>query len=405
MTFAWQAGPAGHYPADAALPEAPPNFAICHESYGARIGLLDCIYALDSLPSNSEPTMYYLDGTSGFSALDGNTMFALPQERRHGTCTITVRLTHPTLSVDYATRMQPASLWRAAAGVVKKCVDDNGRRIGGYTTLEFHNIVDYINDPYRNDPDARLRNPLPPSTFFLTITVTGPGGKTEDPGDYDPMIPLKLYESQRDHKGSLPPSDTNPFSKLYLAMSLELGDLSTTWWNLLPTYVPLATTTSSSSSSADDDKMIYQCDATLGAPAEVDCIHLEYSQFGAPSDTVAVEAHNPKNLSLNTCTLSVSSSTSILLTWGQIGAALNALIGICMTSPLGGSAKGGRALYGTQAFSLQGKTRRKRGKQTVSGELSSLSYLSWSVLKEWGQGLNALPPGVNITLSQHGHKP
>ena len=85
MNFAWvtQTGAAGHYPADAALPGAP-DFAICDESYGTGIGLLDCIYALDSLPSNSEPVMYVLNRPFQFSAVDGNTMFALPQERRHG---------------------------------------------------------------------------------------------------------------------------------------------------------------------------------------------------------------------------------------------------------------------------------------------------------------------------------
>ena len=68
---------------------------------------------------------------------------------------------------------------------------------------------------------------------------------------------------------------------------------------------------------------------------------------------------------------------------------------------------GGRALYGSQAFfSLQGKSRRKkRGKQTVSGELSSFVVFVVVCAERMGEGLNALPPGVNITLFQHGYGP
>ena len=91
MTSYWDlfssAGPAGQYPADALLP-GPPDFATCHERYGNAISLLDCIYALESLPSTSDQISYLLDRPRHFSAADGNTIFALPQERRHGELTV-----------------------------------------------------------------------------------------------------------------------------------------------------------------------------------------------------------------------------------------------------------------------------------------------------------------------------
>ena len=37
------------------------------------------------------------------------------------------------------------------------------------------------------------------------------------------------------------------------------------------------------------DDMVYECDDTLGHPAEVDCSQLEYSQLGPDLDTIQVE--------------------------------------------------------------------------------------------------------------------
>ena len=71
-----------------------------------------------------------------------------------------MRITAPVVDSHYVPLLKPASLWRVAAGVVKRCVDDNGRRTGGYSTLGFDNVVEYINDPSRDDPDTRLRNPF-----------------------------------------------------------------------------------------------------------------------------------------------------------------------------------------------------------------------------------------------------
>ena len=134
----------------------------------------------------------------------------------------------------------------------------------------------------------------------MTITITGPQGKTESPGDYDPMIPLKIYESQRDVQGGLLPSSSNPFSRAYLAMSLANGDNTTPWFNYVHDYFI--------ESSSSPDEMIYQCDADLGAPTEIDCTYLEDSQFGTPSDTVNIDPSRPRTLSM-----SKSSNTPALL--------------------------------------------------------------------------------------------
>jgi len=39
---------------------------------------------------------------------------------------------------------------------------------------------------------------------------------------------------------------------------------------------------------ASEEEMSYECDATLGAPAEVDCAQVEWSELGADDDTLSI---------------------------------------------------------------------------------------------------------------------
>ena len=87
--------------------------------------------------------------------------------------------------------------------------------------------------------------------------------------------------------------------------------------------------------------MAYDCDANLGAPREVDCELLEYSQLGPPSDTITVGPGAPKLLSSNSCNVAVEASSSVAVTWAQITTALNALVDICVSA----SVTGGKAYY------------------------------------------------------------
>ena len=101
------------------------------------------------------------------------------------------------------------------------------------------------------------------------------------------------------------------------------------WWDVVRTV------------SGQPEEMTYDCDASLGAPREVDCEILEYSQLGPTSDTINLTSGTPKLLSSNSCNVAIESSTSITVTWAQITMALNALIDICVS----GSVTGGKAFY------------------------------------------------------------
>ena len=137
--------------------------------------------------------------------------------------------------------------------------------------------------------------------------------------------------------------------------------------------------------AAADDEMAYVCDANLGRPSESDCMHVLYSEFGPPSDTINIGPGTSKTLNSGTCSVLIEAASSIVLTWAQIIAAANSLIDICVDNPLG-SSKGGRAVAGSQSLTdLRSPVGKKR---------------SW---KRWWRrdvtGLNALPHGVKVTVS------
>ena len=70
------------------------------------------------------------------------------------------------------------------------------------------------------------------------------------------------------------------------------------------------------------------------------------------------------NYTLETCSVAISTSVSIFITWAQIGAALDALINVCIANPTKPST-GGRAYYGTEGLSVVGR-KNKRG--SVNGK-------------------------------------
>ena len=101
------------------------------------------------------------------------------------------------------------------------------------------------------------------------------------------------------------------------------------WWDVVKTV------------SAQPEEMSYDCNANLGAPREVDCELLGYSQLGPPSDSITITPQAPRLLSSNSCNVAIESTTSVAITWAQISTALNALIDICVSA----SVTGGKAYY------------------------------------------------------------
>ena len=130
--------------------------------------------------------------------------------------------------------------------------------------------------------------------------------------------------------------------------------------------------------TAPDDTMTYECDAKLGNPRPVDCSQLQYSELGVLSDNISLKPGSAEYLHFGTCSIGVSASESLILTWDQITAAVNNLIGACVNRPFA-KAVGGRAYHGWQnTVGSAGRRKKKRG----------------------ASGVDALPPGANITLFQ-----
>lgn len=242
-----------------------------------------------------------------------------------GECYITVEIAGPRPYLSVA--LDPADLRGMAGWVIARCVLlTNG--IGGFITRHFEDLVRYTADP-RNPQDtsslateidfARYRKFLcirprilsctntvglkeqscaantitAESTSFITVNVHGPGKGTK-PGDTDPAIPVEIarinilkhefYASDGASKRKVYNYNSRKFTQ-YAMGAVRGGDRP--WWQ-------------PPRRSASDD-MIYECDAGLGNPAEVDCSQVEWHQVKPPSDTLTVGPGNPTFLHSSTC--------------------------------------------------------------------------------------------------------
>ncbi|KAL9119818.1 MAG: hypothetical protein Q9187_003625 [Circinaria calcarea] len=290
-----------------------------------------------------------------------------------GGCYITVEIAGPRPYREVV--LHPEHLRSMAGWVTARCVLLN-IGIGGFITMGFRDLVRYTVNPQAAHDTSSLATEIdfaryPESTSFLTVTVHSPGKGTK-PGDTDPIIPVEIariniiehefYPGQV-AKERLFNYNTQKFTQ-YAVGTVRGGDRP--WWQ--PTR------------RSASDNMIYECDAGLGSPAEVDCSQIEWHQVKPASDSLTVGPGNPTFLHSNTCYLAITATTNMVLTWAQITTALSTLVNVCVRNPVKWTAKGGRAYYGHQApFRLSGRPRKREDALT---------------------GLNALPPKANITLFQ-----
>ena len=82
----------------------------------------------------------------------------------------------------------------------------------------------------------------------------------------------------------------------------------------------------------------------------------------------------------DTCYLALSAAISIILSWEQIRAAVGSLIGICIQNPIQ-TARGGRAYYQASPHPISGRSTTHRKRRNIHAT-----------------GLDALPPGLNLTI-------
>ena len=133
----------------------------------------------------------------------------------------------------------------------------------------------------------------------------------------------------------------------------------------------------------EEDDMMYDCDAGLGVPSAINCSQLDYSQLGASSDTVTIAPGTSKILSsseiltheytwlmcslltpVDDCSLAVSSSIPLSVTWGQIRWALEMLIYTCVMNP-SISPVGGRAYYKGSNLASRDITTRNSSRELI----------------------------------------
>ena len=206
----------------------------------------------------------------------------------------------------------------------------------------------------------------------MTVTISGTGMSSEqDPGLYDLDVD-RVFSSAMTNVGKSGGGAVLATQAEFMTRGSRQG-----WWH--------AFSTNPRETEEQIESMAYSCDAKLGSPTAVDCNKLSYSELGAPSDSVAIgpAPGAGKTLSLNSCHVAITSVTKVTLTWAQIRAALDTLIDSCVADPLH-AATGGVASAGPRKQVKVGigglkKKRRKRDTQI--------------------SGLNALPPGVKITIS------
>ncbi|KAL9121020.1 MAG: hypothetical protein Q9187_002420 [Circinaria calcarea] len=239
----------------------------------------------------------------------------------------------------------PSELREMASWVIDECVLRAG--VGGFVTKNIQQVLNWlVHNP--SVLDATYQQKPAPGNFDPSVGVTISGW-------------LWAFWSENRHVNSVQQwrlqSMTSWLSYRALAMRRG-GDIP--WWR--------------KNTLQDSDKMTYACNANLGAPHAADCSQLDYSQLGAPSDTVAIGLGASKVLTLKDCGVAISAEIPVVITWAQIRAALETLVDICVSNPLK-SSRGGKAYYGPQvAPDLRGRQLRRA--DPLSGE-SGNSYTSF----------------------------
>ncbi|MCJ1229777.1 hypothetical protein MMC12_006447 [Toensbergia leucococca] len=341
------------------IPPVAPDFYLCDPEYGYALETLDCNLAADlQLPRGRESVNAFLNNP--------RMPFSLPFTVTHGSCAISIEFAGPSYAAPSFVTIVPDQLRGMASYVIDQCVRASGS--GGFITRGMISLVGYLSIT------PLFVNPLsvPADPWFTTVTITGPDAPLRRPGDTDPEVSSVIMEADRWLAGHHAEGSEDRVHFLDLADRSEWrahemrrgGSLN--WWDPYPTPV---------------SEMTYVCDANLGSPAVVDCNQLQWRRLGPASDSVDLRPAEPKFFSTNSCSLVISAITMLSVTWGQLQIALETLMNSCIENPLRGP-QGGRAYFGAQASSTNGK---------VSGT-SSHEVLT---------GLNALPPYVNMTIFAH----
>ncbi|KAL8807065.1 MAG: hypothetical protein Q9182_000898 [Xanthomendoza sp. 2 TL-2023] len=124
----------------------------------------------------------------------------------------------------------PDAVQSLASHLVNDCVGRDGRS-GGFATLDLEKLIDFV-----LNPSTDLEN-YPPSSTFLTVSITSSDKKNPSPGNYDPIIAETLAGAARDAAMSVPASSA--MRRLLVeraqrfrqrAMRMSTGGSTWPWW-------------------------------------------------------------------------------------------------------------------------------------------------------------------------------
>ena len=344
-----------------------PDLVFCHPFYGTGIIASQCERAAGRLPISHNHETY-----SRRPLNHQNDPYFVPVGFKEGPCQITVDLADSELRVlDNTHAVIPDDIRDLASRLISTCVNHSG--VGGYGTLAITNMIDFLAD--RSTTDHEITGaPWPIGAMYFVVTLTSKDLKDFDPAFHDEGIAVLLADAVV-RRG-------NPSRADLLALQADIMKRSVSPHGQTPWYEAF----SSGSSSLLVTEMAYTCDAKLGAPSASDCNQLAYLGLGPPGDTIAVGpgVSGTRTLTFDTCNVVITALTSIILTWNQIQTSFQTLLDICVQHPLLGS-RGGRAYptnpSSTTILPLGGGNNAKRKRATPSVT-----------------GLNALPPGVILTV-------
>ena len=219
------------------------------------------------------------------------------------------------------------------------------------------------------DPNYISGTPVPETTAFLTITVSGPESKLSQPGNKDKQFAVEIagvfedksyhYEEQDNMEQAFRNLD---LARSYLTTAANMAAQGNnrgkvpSWW--IPEITPPTTNAKAKpndltflNSIVTESEVNYECDPQLGSPSLTDCTSLQTHDLGPDSDTLQIRPGDVTFLHQNTCTTAITSSIPLVLTWEQVRWALAALITTCMLRPSSsakGSSLGGRAFHELQ---------------------------------------------------------
>ena len=340
------------------LDSLAPDFIHCHPFYGTGIIRSQCLRAAGRLPFGYTHVPYSRSPPDRQAS-----PYFVPVDLEEGNCQVTIDLADPHNRIlDNAYAATPNDFRDLASRIINTCMTHSG--FGGYGTLAISNMIDFLANQSTTDHGI-TGVPWPIGAMYFVVTITSKDLEQFDPAFHDEAVAVLLAD-QVNQKGYSARANELAIQADDMKRSILRGD-QTPWYEVF-----------SSGSSTLLAEMAYTCDADLGAPSASDCNQLAYSGLGPPSDTITVgPGSGTKTMTFNTCNVVITALTSIVLTWSQVQDGLQTLIDSCVQHPLLG-ARGGRA-YPTVPSPPGGKNTKEKRSSPVTG-------------------LNALPPGVILTV-------